>query len=87
MYAFNRMLLGNQIRDNELGGTCSTPRKMRNACKILVGISKGKCSLWIPDRKWDLKELRCKNVDFIHLAQDRDQWRILLNMVMNLLVT
>jgi hypothetical protein len=32
----------------------------------------------------DLKELLWKGVDWIHLAQDRDQWRALVNTVMNL---
>jgi hypothetical protein len=32
----------------------------------------------------DHKESRWKVVDWIHLAQDRDQWQTLLNMVMNM---
>jgi hypothetical protein len=36
--------------------------------------------------KRDLKEICWKGVDFIHLAQDRDQWKVLVNMVMNLQV-
>jgi hypothetical protein len=28
-----------------------------------------------------------RDVDWIHLAQDRDQWRALLNTVVNLLVS
>jgi hypothetical protein len=34
----------------------------------------------------DLREICVEGVDWIHLAQDRDQWRALVNMVMNLLV-
>jgi hypothetical protein len=32
--------------------------------------------------KWILKEV-CEDVDWIHLAQDRIQWRVLVNTVMN----
>jgi hypothetical protein len=31
----------------------------------------------------DFKETACENVDWIHLAEDRDQWRALVNLVMN----
>jgi hypothetical protein len=34
----------------------------------------------------DLREIGRGNVDWIQLAQDRDQWRALMNMVMNLRV-
>jgi hypothetical protein len=34
--------------------------------------------------KTDLKEVRYESVDWIHLAQDRDQWRALEKTVMNL---
>jgi len=32
------------------------------------------------------KEVEYKGVDWIHLAQDRDQWGVLVNMVMSLRV-
>jgi hypothetical protein len=34
----------------------------------------------------DLREIGWDGVDWIDLAQDRDQWRVLVNMVMNLRV-
>jgi hypothetical protein len=34
----------------------------------------------------DLREKVLGGVDWIHLAQDRDQWRAFVNMVMNLQV-
>jgi hypothetical protein len=34
----------------------------------------------------DLKEIRWKSVDWIHLALDSDQWWVLVNTVMNLQV-
>jgi hypothetical protein len=36
--------------------------------------------------KLDLGEIGWDGVDWIELAQDRDQWRVLVNMVMNLRV-
>jgi hypothetical protein len=34
----------------------------------------------------DFREIGWKGMDWIHLAQDRDQWQVLVNTVMNLLV-
>jgi hypothetical protein len=36
--------------------------------------------------KKDLRETGFGDVDWIHLAQDRDRWRALVNTVMNLRV-
>jgi hypothetical protein len=33
----------------------------------------------------DLREIGCDGMDWIDLGQDRDQWRALVNKVMNLL--
>jgi hypothetical protein len=32
----------------------------------------------------DHKEIECEGVDWIHLAQNRDRWRALVNTLMNL---
>jgi hypothetical protein len=37
--------------------------------------------------KIDLREIRWDGIDWIDLAQDRDQWRVLLNTLMNLRVS
>jgi hypothetical protein len=64
----------------------------RNAYRILVGKPEGKKPLGRPRCRWvdyikiDLREIGWDGMDWIELAQDRDQWRALLNMVMNLWV-
>jgi hypothetical protein len=64
----------------------------RNAYRILVGKQEGKRSLGRPRRRWVdnikivLREIGRGGVDWIALAQDRDQWRALVNRVMNLRV-
>jgi hypothetical protein len=34
--------------------------------------------------KMDIKELGWRGMDWIHLTEDTEQWRALVNMVMNL---
>jgi hypothetical protein len=64
----------------------------RNAYRILVGKPEGKRPLIRPRRRWvdnikmDIREIRRDDMDWIDLAQDRDQWRALVNAVMNLRV-
>jgi hypothetical protein len=75
-----------------MGRTCSTHGAKRNAYRILVGKPEGKRPLGRPRRGWednikmDLREIGCGGIDWIDLAQDRDQWRALVNTVMNLRV-
>jgi hypothetical protein len=64
----------------------------RNAYRILVGKPEGKKPLGRQKRKWvdsikmDLREVGWDGLDWIDVAQDRDQWRAPVNMVMNLQV-
>jgi hypothetical protein len=39
---------------------------------------------WLNNIKPDLREKRCNGIDWNDLAQDRKQWRALVNTVMNL---
>jgi hypothetical protein len=41
---------------------------------------------WVDNIKMDLREIVWGGMDWIDLAQDRDQWRTFVNMVMNLRV-
>jgi hypothetical protein len=56
---------------------------MRNAYKILVGRPRHRWEDFIRMQLW---EMGWEGVDWMHLAQDRDQWWALVNMVMNLRV-
>jgi hypothetical protein len=70
-------------------GHVALMREMRKAYDILVGKPEGKRPLGRRRCRWegirmDLRESGWKGVDWMHLAQDRSQWRALVNMVMNL---
>ena len=75
-----------------MGRACSTNGEKMNAFRMLVGKPEGRRSLGSPRRKWvdnikmDLRETVWDGIDLIDLAHDRDQWRALVNTVMNLRV-
>jgi hypothetical protein len=75
-----------------MGGACSTHGEKSNAYRILVGKPEGKRPLGRPrcrcedDIRMDLRRIGWGGMDWIDLAQDRDQWRVLVKTIMNLRV-
>jgi hypothetical protein len=65
----------------------------RGEYRALVGKPEGRRQLGRPRRRWegnikmDLREVGCVDMDWIDLAEDRDRWRAVVNVAMNLLVT
>jgi hypothetical protein len=65
---------------------------MRNSYEILVGKPESNRPLGRSRRRWediirmDLGEIGWKIVDWIRLAEDRNQWRALVNTVMKIMV-
>jgi hypothetical protein len=67
---------------------CSTHGEKWNAYRVLVGKPQGKRPLGRLGHRVtieiNLREIDWDGMDWVHLAQDSDQWRPLNNMVMNL---
>jgi hypothetical protein len=85
-----------KIKEDEIGRACNTHGEVRNAYKILIGKIEGKRPLRRHKHKWedfssikiDFNERELEGVDWINLAQDRDQWWALTKMVyQHILVT
>jgi hypothetical protein len=67
----------------------------RGAYRVLMGRLEGKRPLGRPrlrseaniaNTEVNLQEVGWAGMDWIYLAQDRDRWQVLVNVVMNLLV-
>jgi len=79
------------IKSRRMGWTGHVARMGRGEAYtgFLVGKPEGKSSLGRPRRRWennitmDHEEVGCNIVEWIELAQDRDRWRALVNVVMN----
>jgi hypothetical protein len=89
--------LGDLERPNDPASPPSYPKseelgEKRNAYRILVGKPEGKRPLGKPRRRWvdnikmDLREIGWDGVDWNDMAHDRNQWRALVNTVLNLRV-
>jgi hypothetical protein len=80
-----RMIKSRRIRR---AGHVARMGEKRNSYRVLVG----KPQIGRPRRRWldnikiDLREIGWDGMDWLDLAQNRDQWRALVNTVMNLRV-
>ena len=78
---------GDKIEKNEIGGECRAygeeERWGNLGGKRPVGRHRRR---WEDNIKMDLQVVGCEVTDWIELAQDRDMWRALVNVVMNLRV-
>jgi hypothetical protein len=83
-----------QIKSRRVGwaGHVARMEEERNVYMVLVGKPVRKRPLRRLKRRWedgirmDLREIDWGDVEWIHLAQDRDRWRAVVNAVMNLRV-
>jgi hypothetical protein len=72
-----------------MGSACSTNEEKGNAYRILVlkpeenRQTGRKRRRWVDNIKRTLRAIRWDSMDWIDLAQDRDQWRDFVNTVMN----
>jgi hypothetical protein len=75
-----------------MGMACSTHGGNRNAYRMVVGERKGKGPLerlsrrWVDNIKMGLREKVWGDMNWIYLAQDRDQWMTFVNTVINVWV-
>jgi hypothetical protein len=77
------------VKEDEMCRECSM-NGGEDICRILVKkpeikrpLGRPRCR-WVNSIKVDLRETGWGGMDWIDLAQDRDQWRALVNTVMNL---
>jgi hypothetical protein len=79
MYSSPGIIRLNKSRRMRWAGHAARMEEKRNAYRILVGQPEGKKPLGRPRRRWvdnikmDLGEIGWDGVDWIDLAQDRDQ--------------
>jgi hypothetical protein len=68
-----------------MGRAWSTNGEKMSVYRMLVGKPEGKRPLgrlrrrWVDNMKINLREIRWDGMDWIDLAQDRDQWMTLVN--------
>jgi hypothetical protein len=71
---------------------CSAKGEKRSAYRILVGKPERRKQLGRSRRKWednvkmDFREIEWGGMDWIDLARDRNQWKALVDIVINLRV-
>jgi hypothetical protein len=81
-----------KIKENEIGRSCSMHGGEAECILDFGEEARRKETTRRPQHRWkdnikiDIREIRWGGMKWFHLAQDRDQWRALVNMAMNLQV-
>ena len=83
-----------RLKSRRLGwaGHVARMEQFRNAYRVLVVKPESKRPLGRPIRKWEdnikmeLRKVGCDPRDWIGLAEDKDQWRAYVRVVLNLRV-
>jgi hypothetical protein len=81
LYSSSDIIRQVKSRRMRWAGHVARMREERKVYKVLVGKPEGKRPLGRPRRRWEdgikmyLREIGLGGVDWIRLAQDRDQWR------------
>ena len=71
---------------------CVCERESRGACCVFLGKPEGRRPFGGPRRRWedntkiDVREVGWGGTGWIGLAQDRDRWRAVVDVVMNVRV-
>jgi hypothetical protein len=88
LYASSDIITVMKSRRMRQAGHVARMGEMRNAYNILAGRSEGKKPIRRSKHRWEdnirmyLREMGWEGVDWMHLAQDREHWRALVNTVM-----
>jgi hypothetical protein len=78
------------VHNIEMGRVCSTHGEKMNARRFSVGKTEGfetsreTYSRWVDKIKMDPREIEWSGMNWINLTQGRDQWRVLVNTILNL---
>jgi hypothetical protein len=92
LYSLPIIIIMIKSRRMRWSGNVARMGEKSNAYRILLEKPEGKRPLRRPKHRWvnsikmDLRKIRWGGKDWINLAVGRDQWRALVNMVMNLQV-
>jgi hypothetical protein len=92
LYSSPSIIRMSKSRRMRLAGHVARMEEKRNGYKILVGMPEGKRPRgrsrhrWVDNIIMDLREIGWDGMDWTCLAEDRDQWRAVVNAVMNIRV-